>query len=87
MRHPPSRLPTGFVTEEDFLGGVRRGEVGFDLDGLMEEGEVVSGVGEDGDGQLRKGGALDEKVLVGVLERDLGGGGVSGFLQGKGRGE
>ncbi len=60
------------MVEEEFLRGLRRGEVRNDLNGLIEEvegGEVAGGRVE---GKTQEG--VDEKRLVDVLRMDLGGG-------------
>lgn len=70
LRNPPDQLPEGFITEEEFLKGLRRGEVRSDLKGLIEEvddGEVVGGGLER---EVQEG--MDEKRLADVLRRDLG---------------
>ena len=72
LRQPPDELPEGFTTEEQYLKGLRKGEVKGNLNESIEEVED----GEFGKENLDEGSKpmMNEKRLVDVLRKDLGGG-------------
>lgn len=68
LKQPPDKLPTGFMTEEDYLQGLaEKGHVNRHLDGLL------SGAGDWETGRTERTGerSLDEGALRDVLKRDL----------------
>ncbi|KAL8902770.1 MAG: hypothetical protein Q9207_004398 [Kuettlingeria erythrocarpa] len=68
LKHPPDKLPTGFMTEEEYLRGLaEKGNVNRHLDGLL------GGAGDWDTGHMEKNGErdLDEGALRDVLKKDL----------------
>ncbi len=68
LKQPPDKLPTGFMTEEEYLRGLaEKGNVNRHLDGLL------SGAGDWETGRMERNGErdLDEGALRDVLKKDL----------------
>jgi len=72
LRNTPDELSEGFITEEEFLQGLRRGEVRSDFNDLIEEVDAGEVAGGGLAGGVKEG--MDEKSLADVFKRDLGGG-------------
>ncbi|KAI4189362.1 MAG: hypothetical protein LQ346_005126 [Caloplaca aetnensis] len=68
LKQPPDKLPTGFMTEDEYMRGLAdKGNVNRHLDGLL------SGAGDWETGRTERNGErdLDEGALRDVLKKDL----------------
>ncbi|KAI4118774.1 MAG: hypothetical protein LQ345_001234 [Seirophora villosa] len=69
LKQPRDRLPTGFMTEEEYLRGIaEKGHINRHVDGLLN---VADGWEGGGAGHIGGGGGLDESAVRDVLKKDL----------------